>query len=156
LFFGTYPEESVPRDSVNADAAWRFSDNTVMLGDMSYNLDSGTLQTLALGLLVRRDERFSYFVGNRYVAALDSNITSVHADYEFTTKYLLDVDQEFDFTQGKNVFSSVAMVRKFDTFIMALRYFYDETSKENGISFNVYPMGLGQGFDSGSFNTFHH
>ena len=154
LFFSSYPEESVPRDSVNADASWRLSDNTVVLGDMSYNLDRGSLQTLALGVLVQRDQRLSYFIGNRYIDALSSNITSVHMDYQMTSKYLFDVDQEFDFTQGKNVVSSAAIIRRFDTFLMAFRYTFDETTHENGVSFNLFPIGLGQGLDTQSFNTF--
>ena len=150
LYFTTYPEESIPRDAVNADASWRFSDNTVLLGDMSYNLDRGSLQTLALGILIRRDEKLSYFIGNRYVAAVDSNITSIAVNYELTTKYILSLDQEFDLTQGNNVYSSAAMIRRFDTFYMAFRYFFDETTKQNGISFNLYPMGLGHGLDTNS------
>jgi lipopolysaccharide export system protein LptA len=154
LYFSTYPEESVPRDSVNADASWRISDNTVVIGDMSYNLDRGSLETIAIGILVRRDERLSYFIGNRYIDPLDSNVTSVHLDYEMTRKYFLDVDQEFDFTQGKNVYSGVALIRQFDTFFMAFRYYYDETTKQNGFSFNLYPSGLGVGLDTNAFNTF--
>ncbi len=154
LYFSTYPEESIPRDAVNIDASWRLSDNTVLLGDASYNLDRGNLQTLAAGILVRRDTRLSYYLGNRYIADLKSNITSVHMDYEITPKYTLDIDQEFDFTLGKNVYSSAALIRRFDTFFMAIRYFYDETTRENSFSFNLYPTGLGYGLDTSSFNTF--
>ena len=155
LFFASYPEESMPRDAVNADASWRLSDNTILLGDTSFNLDRGNLQTLALGVLIRRDNHLSYFVGNRYIADLNSNITSVHVDYELTSKYSLDLDQEFDFTQGKNVFSSIAILRHFDTFIIAVRYFTDETTNESAFSFNIIPVGLGYGVDTSSFNTFH-
>jgi lipopolysaccharide export system protein LptA len=155
LYFQSYPEESFPRDAVNADASWRFSDNTVLLGDFSYNLDRGSVQTMALGVLVRRDIKLSYFLGNRYVADLNSDITSINVNYQLATKYILSLDQEFDFTQGKNVYSSAAIVREFDTFYMAFRYYFDETTKQNGVSFNLYPMGLGAGLDTNSFNTFH-
>lgn len=154
LFFNSYPEESIPRNSVNVDGTWRLSDNTVLLGDASENLDRGRLATLAAGVLVRRDTRLSYYIGNRYIADLNSNITSVHADYEMTPKYTLDLDQEFDFTQGKNVISSVAVLRKFDTFFVSFRYYVDETTNDKGFSFNLYPIGLGQGFDTNSFQTF--
>ena len=155
LYFASYPEESVTRNSFNADASWRLNDNTVLLGDMTYNLDRGNLQTLSVGALVRRDERLSYFIGNRYIADLASNITSVHLDYQFSPKYTFDVDQEFDFTQGKNVYSSLAILRTFDTFVMAVRYYYDETTSENSFSFNIFPIGLGYGVDSGQFNQYH-
>lgn len=154
LFFSAYPEESVPRDAVNADFSWRLSDNTVVLGDMNYNLDRGSLQTLGLGVLVRRDEKLSYFVGNRYIDQLSSNITSVHFDYELTYKYIIDADQEFDFTQGKNVYSSLGLLRRFDTFILSVHYNFNETTKQNGVSFNFYPIGLGAGLDSNALSSF--
>jgi hypothetical protein len=109
---------------------------------------------MQVGLMVRRDTRLSYFIANTYVADLSSNITSVHADYELTPKYILDLDQEFDFIQGKNVYSSVSVLRKFDTFYMAVRYYFDETTGQSGFSFNLFPAGLGMGLDTSSFSTF--
>ena len=154
LYFAAYPEESIPRDAVNADASWRLTDNTVLLADTSFNLDRSNLQTLGIGLLVRRDTRLSYFVSNRYVADLNSNITGIHVDYQMTPKYTLDLDQQFDFTQGQNVYSSAALVRQFDTFFMAIRYYVDETTNQKGVSFNIFPSGLGQGLDTSAFSTF--
>jgi hypothetical protein len=155
LFFSSAPEESIPRDAINADASWRISDNTVILGDMAYNIDKGDLALLGIGVLVQRDVRFSYFIGNRYVADLNSNITTLHADYAVGPKYILDLDQEFDFTQGKNVYSSVAVIRQFDTFFLSFRYFFDETTRQNGVSFNISPIGLGRQLDTSSLGTFH-
>lgn len=155
MYFATYPEESIPRDAVNAHASWRLSDNTVLLADTSINLERTNLQTLGVGLLVRRDTRLSYYISNRYVADLNSNITGVHADYQISPKYLIDLDQQFDFTQGKNVYSSASVIRQFDTFFMAFRYYFDETTNQNGISFNIYPQGLGTGVDTSQFNAFH-
>ncbi len=154
MFFPSYPEASIPRDAINADASWRISDNTVVLSDASWNLDKSEIQTIAIGILVRRDTRMSYFIGNRYIGVLDSNITSVHADYELSKKYVISVDQEFDFTHGQNVYSNVSIVRRFDTFYLIGRYFFDEVTGENGFSVNVIPYGFGQGIDTGSFNTF--
>ncbi|MDB5290542.1 MAG: hypothetical protein JWL69_1783 [Phycisphaerales bacterium] len=155
LFFASAPEESVPRDAINADASWRLSDNTVLLGDMAYNLDKSELQLFGIGVLVQRDVRFSYFIGNRYLADLNANLTTVHADYQIGPKYVLDIDQEFDFTQGKNVYSSVALARQFDTFFLTFRYFFDETTRQNGVSFNIAPIGLGRQLDTGSLSAFH-
>ena len=154
LFFDTYPEESIPRNSVNVDASWRLSDNTVVLGDIAENLDKGRVATMSVGVLVRRDTRLSYYIGNHYIADLRSNITMFHADYEFTPKYLIDIDQQFDFTVGKDVQTSMSIARRFDTFMLAFRYYYDEITRENGFSFNFYPLGLGQGLDTNAFSTF--
>jgi len=154
-FFSAYPEESLPRDAVNASASWRLSDNTVLLGDTSFNLDRTNLQTLGIGLLVRRDTRLSYYVSNRYIADLNSNITGIHADYQISPKYTVSIDQQFDFTQGQNVYSSAAILRQFDTFVIAFRYFNDETSNQSGVTFNIYPTALGMGMDTSQFQTFH-
>src|SRR5205085_3604723 len=37
LFFDSIPEASVPRDSINAQATWRISDETIVLADSEYN-----------------------------------------------------------------------------------------------------------------------
>ena len=130
------------------------SDNTIVLSNASWNLDKSEIQTIALGILVRRDTRLPYFVGNRYIGVLDSNITTIHADYELTKKYVISVDQEFDFTHGQNVYSNVSLVRRFDTFYLIGRYYFDEITGENGFSVNIAPLGFGQALDTGSFNTF--
>lgn len=154
IYFPSLPEASIPRDALNADGSWRISDNTLVLADTSYNLDKMDVQTIAVGVLFRRGDRLSTYIGNRYISDLNSNITTISSNYELTTKYTLNFDQEFDFTQGHNVFSSIGLLRKFDTFYIAGRYFFDEVTGENGFSFNLYPIGLGQGLDTGSFQTF--
>jgi lipopolysaccharide export system protein LptA len=154
LFFESLPEASIPRDAANADASWRISDNTVVLADASWNLDKSEIQTMAIGVLVRRDVRMSYFIGNRYIGDANSNITSVHVDYQISSKYMLGLDQEFDFTQGHNVYSSIGLLRRFDTFYLVAGYSYDEVTKQNGFTFNIIPIGFGQGLNTGQFQTF--
>src|SRR5258708_10286105 len=99
-------------------------------------------QTIALGILLRRGERLSTSIVNRYMEELNSNITSVAVTYELTSKYTINFDQEFDFTQGHNVFSSLGIARRFDTFYLAGEYFFDEVTGQSGFSFNIYPIGL--------------
>ena len=154
LFFESMPEASVPRDAINANGSWRISDNTVLLSDASWNLDKSEIQTMSLGILVRRDTRLSYFIGDRYIGDDNSNITSIHADYEISKKYIVSLDQEFDFIHGQDVSSSIALVRRFDTFYLIGRYFYDEVTRDNGFSINVLPLGFGGGVDTGAFQTY--
>src|SRR6202000_2366116 len=78
-FFSSLPETSIARNAVNADASWHINDNTVVLADAQYNLDESKLATAALGILVRRDPIESYYIGNRYIADLNSNIVTISA-----------------------------------------------------------------------------
>jgi lipopolysaccharide assembly outer membrane protein LptD (OstA) len=145
MFFSSLPETSIARNAVNTDASWRITDNTIILADVEHNLDESKLATAAIGVLVRRDVQESYYIGNRYIADLDSNITTVSAQYMLSQKYSLGFSQSFDFGLGKNVSSSVSVVRSFDRFIMSLALSQDSISRQTGFSFNIAPIGFGQG-----------
>lgn len=145
LFLPTMPEVSIPRNGINSDVTWRISDTTALLADAQYNLDENELATASVGLAVRRDPRLSYFVGTRYIHELDSNITTVAADYELSRKYTLSLAQSFDFGDNGTVSSSIAVTRRFDRFFGMFRYYYSARDNEQGISINVIPEGLGPG-----------
>jgi lipopolysaccharide assembly outer membrane protein LptD (OstA) len=153
LFFPSLPEASVPRNSVNADASWRISDETVLLADMSENLDTGDLATAAIGILVRRDVRVSYFVENRYVQDLNANITSADINYNLTNKYDVGISQAFNFSSGTDVSSGISLRRSFDNLAITVSYYRDLTTGTNSFSINLTPLGLTHG--AGAFsNTF--
>jgi hypothetical protein len=143
-FFSSLPETSIARDAVNASASWRITDNTVVLADAQYNLDEAKLATAAMGILVRRDPTESYYIGNRYIADLNSNIVTVSANYTITPKYSLGASQSWDFGLGKDVASSISVVRSFDRFIIAFNFSHDEISNQTGFSVNIAPIGFGQ------------
>lgn len=148
LYFGSEPEASLPRDSVNADATWRISDQTVLLADVQYNLDKSELATAGVGLIARRDERLTYFLGNRYIEELGSNITTAAAWYQISPKYTIAVSQSFDFGLGQNVASSIQFVRYFDRFIAAIKIYHNSSTDQSGFGFNIFPTGVGYGLDS--------
>jgi hypothetical protein len=147
-YFSSLPEASIPRDSANADASWRITDNTVVLADAQYNIDETKLATAAVGILVRRDAIQSYYFGNRYIADLNSNITTVQGSYQISPKYTITFSQSFDFGLGKDVNESFSLVRNFDRFVMVVSASHDQIGNQTGFSFNVYPMGFGQGLNS--------
>jgi len=156
LFFSSLPEASVPRDSVNADASWRISDETVMLADMSENLDKGDLATAAIGILVRRGDRLSYFLENRYVEDLNANITTVNLTYQLTNKYLVAISQSFNFSNDQDVSSGISVQRSFDSFSITVTAYRDLTTNVNSFSINLTPLGLTHGAGTGAFsNAFH-
>ena len=153
LFYPSLPEASIPRNSINSDATWRISDTTALLADAAYNLDTRELATASIGLAVRRDPRLSYFLGTRYIQAaantssppftVHSAITTVAADYELSRKYSLAVAQSYDFGAGDTVGTSIMVIRRFDRFFAAFRFYYDARSHEKGFTINLYPEGLG-------------
>ena len=154
LFFPSLPESSVPRDSLNADATWRVSDDMVLLGDVQYNVEENRLATAAVGLAVRHDERLSYTVGNSYINDLDSNITSVGLSYMISKKYTLGYYQSFDFGRDENVNFTTSLTRKFDTFAMLFRVSYDEITGESSMGFSLSPVGAGGSFGTDTAQAF--
>jgi lipopolysaccharide export system protein LptA len=151
LFFPSLPEASVPRNSVNADASWRISDETVLLADMSENLDKGDLATAAIGVLVRRDVRLSYFVENRYVQDLNANITSINLNYNLTNKYDVGIDQSFNFSNGQDVSSGISIARHFDNVTLTVSAYRDLTTNTNSFSVQITPLGVTHG--AGAFSN---
>lgn len=145
LFFPSLPEASIPRQSLNADASWRISDTTALLTDVQYNWEKRELATASVGLAVSRDPRLSYYLGNRYIEELNSNITTAAIYYELSTKYSLALSQSFDFTDRSTVSSSATIIRRFDRFFAALRFSYDATNDESSITLNILPEGVAYG-----------
>lgn len=148
LYFPSTPEASVPRNSANADATWRISDNTAILADVQQNLDKNRLATAGVGLLVRRDERLTYFLGNRYIDELTSNITTIALSYELSPKYLITASQSYDFGLAQNVSSSLGVIRQFDSFFVQVSVSHDSTSDQSSFNFNLFPKGLGYGVNA--------
>ncbi len=153
LFFDSVVEESIPRNSINADALWRISDTTALLGDVQYNLDEMSLATTSLGLAVQRDTRLNYFIGARYIGQINSTIASLTANYELSTKYTLNFSQSYNFSERRNQTSSIGLIRRFDRFFVTFSAYYDAIEDESGFRFAIVPEGLGAGISSQQFGT---
>jgi hypothetical protein len=143
LFFGSSPESSIPRNSVNADATWRVSDATAIITDTEWNADESEIATAAIALVVRRDPRLSYYVGTRYIEELTSNISTVAASYQLTAKYTLGISQSYDFSDNENVSSGFSVIRRFDRFFAILRIYNDSVNDESGFRISIAPEGFG-------------
>jgi hypothetical protein len=144
LYFSSDPEASIPRDGVNADAAWRISDTTAILSDADWNYDRQELATAAVGFAVQRDPRVSYYLGLRYVDPLDSDIGTAMINYQITQEYSVSIGQNYDFDQSRNVSSSITIVRRLDRLIMTLSLFTNSINGQSGFQFNIIPEGLAQ------------
>lgn len=153
LFYPTHIEASVPRSYIGGDAAWRIADTTVLLADAQWNADEERLATAAIGLVAQRGEHMAYYIGNRYIADLDSNITTISFDYEVSKKYTIFFTQSFDFGLGENVVSQGGVIRRFDTFNIIIKAFVNETTDQSGIGLSIAPRGMGYGLDSDTLSS---
>lgn len=155
LFFVSLPEASIPRDSVNLDAAWRFSDYVQLLGDASYNVDEDQFARGSVGFGVRQTPRLSYFLGYRHVGVELDTVIDDHrfrfdrqdlvlfaTDYQLTTKYRMNVAQSYDFARDKFVRSAVSLTRAFDRWFAQVGVRVDRIDEETAIFFNLWPEGL--------------
>ena len=148
LFFNSLPEASIPRNAINADVAWRISDTTALLSDVSWNADKSRLATASVGLVLQRGERTSFYLGNRYIDDLNSNITTAVIDYQINEKYSVSAAQAFDFGQGENVVSSASFIRRFDVAFLVIKGFYDQTTGQSGFGISLVPRGVRAGLDT--------
>jgi hypothetical protein len=153
LFFTSIPEASIPRNSINADAQYRVSDTTILLGDAQYNLDEGDLATASVGLIARRDSRLAYFIGVRYIEALNSAIGTIATSYEITRKYSVGLRQSYDFSDAGSVYSSATLQRRFDRYTMSFSVYNNSTDGQSGFGFGIYPEGLGFGASSDTMQS---
>ncbi len=144
LYYYSNPEASVARNSANADVTWRVSDSTAILADIQQNLDKVRLATASIGMAVMRDQRLSYFIGTRYIADLDSNIITLEANYKLDDKYSIAASQSFDLAQSKDVFYSFQLTRNFDNLSMSARFYFDQSTGDQGFGFNIQPFGFGK------------
>ncbi len=142
------PESSIARNSANADAQWRISDSTAVLADASENLDRYKLATASVGIAIQRDQRLSYYVGSRYIAALHSNIATVEANYQLDRKYSLAATESLDLAQSRNVYYTFSLTRSFDNFAASIRVFYDQSTNDKGFTFGFQPFGIGRSVGS--------
>ena len=148
LFFSSMPETSVPRDSVNSEEIWRISDSTVIMSDQQYSLVSNDLATASVGIAARRGERITYYIGNRYINELNSNIVSFMLNYELSTRYSLGMNQAYDYGENERVTSGFSAIRRFDRFFVALTLTVDDQSNDTGMFISVRPNSSQTGISS--------
>ena len=148
VFLASEPEYSIPRNTANVDATWRISDTTALLASAVENLDYDRLATADVGLAVTRGDRLTYFLGNRYIADLDSNVVELEVSYKLDRKYTLGVSENVDLDQGKNVFYTASITRQFDNFSASVNAHYDQTTNDEGFGFSLSPNGLARGLGS--------
>jgi hypothetical protein len=142
FFFPSRPELSLVQSSIDMDGTWRIGEYFRLMGEANYSLESNTLEQAAAGLAVDQSPYLSYFLGNRYVHALDTDEWTVAVDYKLTSKYQLIAAESFDTNQGRNILSSFTVIRNFPRLNTALTVTYDANNADTSVSFTMWPEGL--------------
>ena len=142
LYFAGEPEASLARDGLNADALWRVSDTTALVGDAAYNLDADLLATAAAGVVVQRDERVRYSVGGRYLGPADLTLLVGRVGYKLSERYALAASANYDLDERDVRNSRVTIERRFDRFAINVGLYLDRIEDEGGVRVNIYPLGI--------------
>ena len=167
LFFVSIPEASLPRNSINLEAAWRFSDAIQLLGDASYNTEEDQFARGSVGFGVRQTPRLGYYFGYRHVGVELDTVIDDHrfrfdkqdlaifaADYQLTAKYRLNLAQSYDFARDRNVRSAISLTRAFDRWFAQVGVRVDKIDEDSAVFFNIWPEGMdrpaGEGFRPGA------
>lgn len=138
----TRPENSIPRNHVDAAVIWRVNDRTAVLSETNYDLDDGEVDIFNLSVGVERPPRLSYLVGYRFINESDSNLLGFGANYQLTEKHTLALRELFDLDEGRTAEFTVGLVRRFPRWFAALSFELDDTEDDFGVSVSVWPEGL--------------
>ncbi|HEY1922319.1 MAG TPA: hypothetical protein VGG44_06100, partial [Tepidisphaeraceae bacterium] len=141
LFFPSEPETSVARQAINSDLTWHISDDTAFITDVQWNLDKRETAIAEGGIAVNRGSRLSYYIGDAYVQALNSQIFTLNANYNLTTKYQMSIYQALDFGASRAAVTSLSLLRRFDTFAVSVSVYHDGIANTNGMNLNFFPAG---------------
>ena len=143
-YFFSRPEYSIPRNAINADAAWYISDATAVLADANYDIDSGSLARANIGVAVARSPRLKYYLGLRRIRELDSAIGTVGVDYQINRKYRISAFEQydFDFDSGQNLTTQITLTRKFPRLYTAFTFAYDAAYGDVSLVISLWPEGI--------------
>lgn len=141
LYFPSEPQTSVPRQAINSDLTWHIADDTAFISDVQWNLDQRETAIAEAGVAVNRGNRLSYYIGDAYVQALDSQILTFSASYNVTSKYQLGINEALDFGSSRDTVTAVSITRRFDMFSFQISIYHDGIANTSGITVNLFPVG---------------
>ncbi len=155
----THAYDGIARDTLSADYEWRISDTFTLLSDANYDLQSGRLQQMNVGVSRYVHPDISYYVGSRYLRPLQVNIDTTgdgHFDihergshsvvgaitWQLTPRYTATFSQEYNFDFGHNVRSDLTIVRQYHRMFYALSFSIDESLRRNMVMLSIWPQGV--------------
>ncbi len=138
------PEHSITQNYLNSSLIWRVNDRTALLSELNYDLNDGEVDILNVSLAVERSPRLSYLLGYRFIEESDSELFAFDVNYRLTEKHTLAVRELYDFAEGRTEDFTIALIRKFPRWFVALSFALDEPEDDFGVSMSVWPEGLRQ------------
>jgi len=147
------------RNSINSDAEWRITDTTALLGDINYDVRSGVVQQMDVGVSRYVYPDLSLYLGSRYLRPIivnvdenDDGINDIHevgshsvvgaVTYQLGQRYWVTLSQEYNFDFGKSVSSNFALVRQYHRLFYSIEASIDQSLKRSGVMFSVWPQGV--------------
>jgi hypothetical protein len=149
-FFDSQPEFSQARDNLYADAIWRLSETTSILGDIQFDLVDSEVSFANIGIAVTRNPRLSYYFGARYVRAFDATVLTYTLDYRLNYKYRVRLLLQWDTASEKFLETQVRVTRRMPGWIMEIGFTYDQLEQDTSVQFALFPVGT-TGMRIGSF-----
>jgi hypothetical protein len=142
-WFFDRPEQSLPRDFINGEYTWAISDSTQFLSDINYDIKSNDIGLFNAGIAVERDPRLRYYLGVRYIRALDSSVGTAGVNYKINKKYSISVFEQYDFlySNGIDLCTSVSIIRKLPRWYAAFTIGWDATKNDLSLMVTVWPEG---------------
>ncbi len=141
-YFASRPELSQATSSIDLDGVWRVGERMRFMGEASYSIDGHRVEQAAAGIAVDQTNTLSYFLGNRYVYALNTDQWTIAMDYQLTQKYRIIAAESFDTQAGNNILTSLTLIRKMPRLNAAVTVTYDANQADTSFVFTMWPEGL--------------
>jgi hypothetical protein len=143
-FFLSRPEYSIPRDNITSEYTWNVSDATTFLSDLNYDVQSAGVARADAGLAIARDPRLRYYFGWRYIRDLDASVGTFGSNYQINKKYSVSFFEQYDFlfANGRNLATSVSVIRKFPRWYAAFTFTFDQVSGDTSVFMTFWPEGV--------------
>jgi len=138
------PELSQIADSINANFKWRIGANVEFLADESWNVDLQQLEELDSGIEVNQSPNLSYFLGNRYIRAVNSDQWTAAISYKLTHKYTVAASESYDFALNHNVMTEFTLVREIPRFYVGITLAYNADTASTAAMLSLWPAGFPQ------------
>lgn len=138
-FFWSRPEYSLARNFINTEYTWNISDSTIFMFDTNYDIDSGQFGRTDVGLAVSRDPRLRYYIGWRKIREINSSAITAGVDYQINRKYSISIFEQYDldYDNGRNLGTSVSIIRKFERWYAALTFVVDQRDTTGGTNYGL-------------------
>lgn len=142
------------RNSMQSQVEWKVSDTLMVLSDQNYDLDSGQIQQVDVGITRYVYPELSYYLGSRYLRPVQVNIPSegIHEEgshsvvaaltYSLGPRYTAVLAQEYNFEYGKTVRSELTLIRRYHRLMYGLNFSLDESLDRKFVSLSIWPQGI--------------